>query len=63
MYEITNSRESFSDELTNCLIDEAGLKQLQCQISIYKKYSSDGSKLVMLFCVDYCVYWYKSEEL
>ena len=32
-------------------------------MSIYYKYTSDGSKLVVLSDVDDSVYWYKSEEL
>ena len=45
------------------MVDEAGLKQSQCQMSIYYKYAPYGYKLVVLSYVDYCLYWYKSEEL
>ena len=60
MYGMTNSGKLFADELTNCLIDKAGVKQSQCQISIYYKYAPDGYKLVVLSYVDCCVYWYTS---
>ena len=32
-------------------------------MSIYYKYAPDGSKIVVLADVDYCVYWYTSESL
>ena len=32
-------------------------------MSIYYKYAPYGSKLVVLYYVDGCVYWYKYEEL
>ena len=32
-------------------------------MSIYYKYASDGSKIVVLSYVDDCVYWYKNEDL
>ena len=35
MYGMNNCGNLFADELTNFLIDEAGLKQPQCQISMY----------------------------
>ena len=60
---MTNYGKLFSDEITNWLIYKAGFKQSQYQISIYYKYAPDGSKLVVLSYVDYCVYWYTSEEL
>ena len=60
---MTNYGKLFSDEITNWLIYEAGFKQSQYQISIHYKYAPDGSKLVVLSYVDYCVYWYTSEEL
>ena len=63
MYGMTNDGKLFSDELTNRLIDEAGFKNSQCKMSIYYKYSPDGSKLVVLSYFDDCVYWYTSEEL
>ena len=56
MYGMTSYGKLFADELTNCLIDEAGLNQSICQMSVYYKYSSDGSKLVVLSYVDEFVY-------
>ena len=32
-------------------------------MSIYYKYALDGSKIVVLSYVDYCVYWYTNEDL
>ena len=32
-------------------------------MSIYYKYAPDGSKIVVLSCVDDCVYWYTNEDL
>ena len=32
-------------------------------MSIYYKYAPDGSNIVVLFYVCYCVYWYKNEDL
>ena len=63
MYGMTNSGNLFSDELTNWLIDIAGFNQSKYQISVYYKYAPDSSKLVLLFYIDGCVYWYKYEEL
>ena len=60
---MTNYGKLFPDELTTWLIYETGFTKSQSQISIYYKYSPDGSKLVVLSYVDECVYWYKSEEL
>ena len=45
MYVMNNSGKLFSDELTECLIEE-GFMQSQCQMSIYYKYAPDGSKIV-----------------
>ena len=63
MYGMTNSGNLFADEITNFLIDEKGFIQSKFQMSVYYKYALDGSKLVVLSYVDYCVYWYTSEEL
>ena len=60
---MTNYGKLFSDELTNFLIDESGFNQYTCQMYIYYKYVLDGSKLVVLYYVYDCVYWYKFEEL
>ena len=61
MYRMTDYGKRFVDELENFLIEEARLKQSQCQMSIYYKYATDGSELVVLYYVDDCVYWYTSE--
>ena len=58
---MTNSGKLFSDELTEWLI-EAGFIQSQCQMSIYYKYAPDGSKIVVLYYVDECFYWYTNED-
>ena len=58
MYGITNLVNLFSDELTNWLIDEAGLNKFKCQMYVYYKYVIDVSRLVMLSYIDGCVYWY-----
>ena len=62
MYGITNSGKLFSGELTEWLL-EAGFIQSQCKMSIYYNYAPDGSKIVVLYYVDDCVYWYTSESL
>ena len=63
MYGMTNNGKLFADELTNYLIYEAGFNQYKCQMYVYYKYAPDGSKLVVLYYVDECVYWYTSKEL
>ena len=45
IYVITNSGKLFDDELTEWLLEE-GFIQSQCQMSIYYKYSPDGTKLL-----------------
>ena len=62
MYGMNNSGKLFADELTECLL-EAGFIQSQCQMSIYYKYASDGSKIVVLYYVYDCVYWYTNEDI
>ena len=62
MYGMTNSSKLFSDELLEWLIEE-GFIQSQCQMSIYYKYSPDGSKIVVLSYVYDFVYWYTNEDL
>ena len=62
MYGMNNSGKIFADELTEWLI-EAGFIQSQCQMSIYYKYAPERSKIVVLFYVDDCVYWYTYEAL
>ena len=61
MYGITNSRKLFADELTEFLL-KAGFIKSQCQMSIYYKYAPDGSKIVVLYYVYDCVYWYKKRS-
>ena len=56
-----NSGKLFADELNNWLMDKEGLKLSQYKISIYYNYAPYWSKLVVLFYVDDCLYWYKSE--
>ena len=45
------------------MIDEAGLNHPQGQMSIYYKYATYGSNLVVLSYVDGFLYWYTYEEL
>ena len=52
----------FADELTEWFLEE-GFIQSQFQMSIYYKYSPDGSKIVVLSYVDDYVYWYTNEYL
>ena len=59
---MTNYGKLFDDELRDWLL-EAGFIQSQCQMSIYYKYAPDGSKMVVLYYVEDCVYWYTSEDL
>ena len=59
---MTNSGKLFADEITEWLIKE-GFVQSQCQMPIYYKYAPDGSKIVVLSYVDYCVYWYTNEDI
>ena len=62
VYGMTNFGNLFADELTEWLL-EAGFIQLQYQMSIYYKYAPYGSKIVVLYYVDDCVYWYTNEYL
>ena len=62
MYGMTNSVKIFDDELTEWLL-EADFIQSKCQMSIYRKYAPDVSKIVVLSYVDNCVYWYTNEDL
>ena len=59
---MTNYGKLFADELTEWLF-EVGFIQYQCQMSIYYKYTPDGTKNVVLSYFDDCVYWYTSEAL
>ena len=55
---MVNSRKLFYEDLTDWLINEAGFKISQCQMSIYYNYALDVTKIVVLYYVDNCVYWY-----
>ena len=59
---MTNYGKLFSDELIEWLI-EAGFIQSRFWMSIYYNYALDGTKNVVLYYVDDCVYWYNSEAL
>ena len=54
---MTNSGKMFADELTEWLLEE-GFIQSKFQMSIYYKYTLDGSKIVVSSYVDDCDYWY-----
>ena len=62
MYGMTDYWKLFADELTEWLL-KVGFIQSQCQMSIYYKYAPYGSKIVVLYYVDACVYWYTNEDL
>ena len=62
MYGMNDSGKFFADELTEWLL-EAIFIQSQCQMSIYYKYAPDGSKQIVLYYVDDCVYFYTNEDL
>ena len=62
MYGITNYGKLYADELTEWLV-KAGFFQPQWQMSIFYKYTTYGTKIVVLSYVDGCVYWYTSEAL
>ena len=62
MYDMTNSGNLFSDKLTRWLL-EAGFIQYQCQMYIYYKYATYGTKIVVLYYVDDYVYCYTSEAI
>ena len=55
IYGMTNSGKLSADKLTEWLL-EAGFIQYQYHMSIYYKYASDGSKVVVLSYVYDCVY-------
>ena len=63
IYEMNNSRKIFADKLTSWLIDELGSNYSKFRMSVYHKYVPDGSKLVVLSYIDYCIYWYTFVEL
>ena len=45
---MTNYSKLFSNELKNWFTGVVGFRLSQCQISIYYKYATDGSILVVL---------------
>ena len=57
-----NSGKFLADKLTEWLL-ETGFIQSQCQMSIYYKYTPDGTNIVVLSYFDDCVYRYTSEAL
>ena len=57
MHVMTNYGKFFGDYLTEWFL-EAGFIQSQCQMSIYYKYAPDGTKIVVLYYVDYYLYCY-----
>ena len=63
MYVMNNSGKLFADEFTDWLINKAGLKQSQYQISIYYKYALYLTKIIVLVYVYDCVYWYTPEAI
>ena len=62
MYGMTTSGKLFSNYLIEWLLD-AGFIKSQCQMSIYYNYAPDGTKIVVLYYVDDCIYWYTYEAL
>ena len=44
-------------------MDESCFNQSQFKMSIYYNYATYRYKLVVLYYIDDCVYWYTSEEL
>ena len=59
---MTNSGKLFANELKEWLV-EAGFIQSKCHMSIFYKYATDGSKVVVLSYVYDCFYWYTSEDI
>ena len=59
---MTNYGKLFFDELIEWLHEE-GFIQSQCQMFIYYKYAPYGTRIVVLYYVDDCVYWYTSEDI
>ena len=64
MYGMNNYGKLFAYELMEWLI-EAVFIQYKCHIyiCIYYEYAPYGTKIVVLYNVDDCVYWYTSEDL
>ena len=55
---MTNPGKLFAVEINNWLMDSSGFDKSRFKMSVYYKYSPDGSKLVLLLYVDDFVYWY-----
>ena len=55
MYGMTNSRNLFSNELADWLINEAGFKKYQYEMSIYYKYAPCVKKIsfYLMFVIVY----------
>ena len=62
MYGMANYGKLFCDELREWLLDSSFIQYQYC-MSIYYKYAPDGTKNVVLYYVDDCVYWYTYEAL
>ena len=62
MYGMANYGKLFDDELVEWLL-EACFILYKYQMSIYYKYAPYGTKIVVLYYVDDCVYWYTSEVI
>ena len=60
---MTNYGKLFSDELTGYFINESGFKQYQLLMYIKYKYAPYGTKSVVLYYVNYYVYWCTCEAL
>ena len=57
MYVMNNYGKLFAYELTEWLFEE-GFIQYQCHMYIYYKYAPYGTKNIVLYYVDDCVYCY-----
>ena len=62
MYVMKNYGKLFSNELIEWLL-EAAFIQSQCQMSIYYNYALYGTKIVVLYYVYDCFYWYNSRAI
>ena len=60
---MTNYGNIFADKITNWMIDEEGFRQSQFQMPIYYKFVPDGSKIVVLYYIDDCIYCYTSDYI
>ena len=62
MYGMTNSGNLFDYELIDFLL-QVGFIKYQYHVSIYYKYVTEGTRIVVLYYDDDCVYWYTYEAL